>query len=228
MVDWISAKQFHDEPGAAGWHVLYGGAQTVFPTGSFATGVEFIRRIAAETEDLGREPDIDLRPEAVVVRTAASPGGRLDATDTELVRRVRAIAGDLGLAPDPSRLHTIQIAIAEAEGVPTRDFWIAALGYESIGGLIVDPLRRGPRMWSDEISAPGRGRTHIDVAVPNDRAEARVASIQAAGGRLADDSHVPDWWTMASPTITASTSRRGAMWMTMRDVPRRRWSRPGR
>ena len=102
-------------------------------------------------------------------------------------------------APDPSRLHTIQIAIAEAEGVPTRDFWIAALGYQSIRGLIVDPLRRGPRMWSDEISAPGRGRTHIDVAVPNDRAEARVASIQAAGGRLADDSHVPDWWTMASP-----------------------------
>ena len=104
MVDWISAKQFHDEP------------------------------------------DNDLRPEAVVVRTAASPGGRLDATDTELVRRVSAIAGDLGLAPDPSRLHTIQIAIAEAEGVPTRDFWIAALGYQSIEGLIVDPLRRGPRM----------------------------------------------------------------------------------
>jgi 4a-hydroxytetrahydrobiopterin dehydratase len=199
MVDWISAKQFHDEPGTAGWHVLYGGAQTVFPTGSFATGVEFIRRIAAATEEVGREPDIDLRPEAVVVRTAASPGGRLDAADAELARRVSAIASDLGLAPDPSRLHTIQIAVAEAEGAPTRDFWIAALGYESIGGLIVDPLRRGPRMWFDEISAPGRGRTHIDVAVPSDRAAARVASIQAAGGRLADDSHVPEWWTMASP-----------------------------
>ena len=103
MVDWTSAKQFHDEPGTAGWRVLYRGAQTVFPTGSFATGVEFIRRIA---------------------------------TDTELVRRVSVIAGDLGLAPDPSRLHTIQIAIAEAEEVPTRDFWIAALGYESIGRLL--------------------------------------------------------------------------------------------
>jgi len=54
-------------------------------------------------------------------------------------------------------------------------------------------------MWFDEISEPGRGRTHIDVAIPNHRAEARVASIQAAGGRLADDSHVPDRWTMASP-----------------------------
>ena len=29
MVDWISAKQFHDEPGTAGWHVLCGSARSV-------------------------------------------------------------------------------------------------------------------------------------------------------------------------------------------------------
>ena len=119
--------------------------------------------------------------------------------DVELVRRVSAIAAELGLAPDPSQLHTIQIAIAEAEGVSTRDFWVAALGYESLGGFVVDPLRRGPRMWFDEISSPGRGRTHIDVAVPSDRADERVAAVLQAGGRLADDSHAPEWWTFASP-----------------------------
>ena len=199
MAEWISAKRFHDEPGTAGWHVLYGGAQTVFPTGSFATGVEFVRRIAAVTGEVGREPDIDLRPEAVVVRTAATLTGRLDAADVELSRRVSAVASELGLEPDPSQLHTIQIAVAEADGVSTRDFWIAALGYESIGGFVADPLRRGPRMWFDEIRTPGRGRTHIDVAVPSDQAEVRVAAVLAAGGRLADDSHVPEWWTMASP-----------------------------
>ena len=199
MPESISAKQFHDQQGTAGWHVLYGGAQTVFPTDSFATGVEFIRRIAVATVSVGREPDIDLRPEAVVVRTASTPGGRLDTADVELVRSVSAIAAELGLAPDPSQLHTMQIAIAEAEGVSTRDFWVAALGYESLGGFVVDPLRRGPRMWFDEISSPGRGRTHIDVAVPSDRADDRVAEVLQAGGRLADDSHAPEWWTFASP-----------------------------
>ena len=199
MPEWISAQQFHDEPGTAGWHVLYGGAQTVFRTGSFATGVEFIRRIAAETDAVGREPDVDLRPEAVVVRTAASPGGRLDAADAELARRVSAIARDLGLEPDPSQLRTMQIAVAEAEGASTREFWIAALGYESVGSFVADPLRRGPRIWFDEIRTPGRGRTHIDVAVPNDRAEESVAAVLAAGGRLADGSHAPEWWTFASP-----------------------------
>ena len=46
---------------------------------------------------------------------------------------------------------------------------------------------------------PGRGRIHIDVSVPADQAEGRVAAALAAGGRLADDSHAPNWWTLASP-----------------------------
>ena len=44
---------------------------------------------------------------------------------------------------------------------------------------------------------PQRNRVHVDVFVPNDVAEARVAAALAAGGRLVDDSHVPDWWTLA-------------------------------
>ena len=44
---------------------------------------------------------------------------------------------------------------------------------------------------------PQRNRVHVDVFVPNDAAEARVAAALAAGGRLVDDSHAPDWWTLA-------------------------------
>ena len=46
---------------------------------------------------------------------------------------------------------------------------------------------------------PGRGRLHIDVSVPADQAEARVAAALEAGGRLADGTHAPQWWTLASP-----------------------------
>jgi 4a-hydroxytetrahydrobiopterin dehydratase len=35
--------------------------------------------------------------------------------------------------------------------------------------------------------------------VPADQAEARVAAALEAGGRLADGSHAPHWWTLASP-----------------------------
>ena len=40
---------------------------------------------------------------------------------------------------------------------------------------------------------------HIDVSVPADQAEARVAAALKAGGRLADGTHAPHWWTLASP-----------------------------
>ena len=199
MSEPLSAKAFHEQSGTTGWHVLYGGAQTVFPTGTFSAGVEFVQRIARIAAQVGRDPDIDLRPEAVVVRTAGTPGGRLDSLDVELVQRVTAEAAELGLTPDPSQLHTIQIAIAEAEEGATKDFWLAALGYREVNGVIIDPLRRGPRMWFDEIREPGRGRTHIDIAVPADRAEQRVSEVVAAGGRLASAKHAPDWWTLASP-----------------------------
>lgn len=43
------------------------------------------------------------------------------------------------------------------------------------------------------------GRTHVDVFAPADLARARVEGRHAEGGRLADDSHAPAWWSLASP-----------------------------
>ncbi len=61
--------------------------------------------------------------------------------------------------------------------------------------------RRNPHVSFQRLRPPkpGRGRTHIDVSVPADQAEARVAAALAAGGRLADATHAPHWWTLASP-----------------------------
>jgi pterin-4a-carbinolamine dehydratase len=72
--------------------VLYGGAQTIFPTPSFEVGVALAQRIAEVTADLGREPDIDVRENSVAVVTAANRRGRLTAADAEVARRVTAAA----------------------------------------------------------------------------------------------------------------------------------------
>jgi hypothetical protein len=45
----------------------------------------------------------------------------------------------------------------------------------------------------------GRNRIHIDVGVPHDQAEARVAAALAAGGSLVEDRFAPAWWTLADP-----------------------------
>jgi hypothetical protein len=97
----------------------------------------------------------------------------------------------------------IGIAVAQDEGADVGPFLAAALGYRSIGPGedVIDRHRRNPYFSFQRLRPPrpGRGRTHIDVSVPADQAQARVAAALAAGGRLADDSHAPHWWTLASP-----------------------------
>jgi 4a-hydroxytetrahydrobiopterin dehydratase len=99
-------------------------------------------------------------------------------------------------------VQTVGIAVAQGAGVDVRPFWAAAFGYNHLGAEdAIDPQRRNPHLWFHDLDPPkpGRGRVHIDVSVPADQAEARVAAALAAGGRIADDSHAPQWWMLASP-----------------------------
>ena len=76
------------------------------------------------------------------------------------------------------------------------------LGYRAIGdGYLSDPSRRGPGLGLQPMNAPRpqRNRMHIDVAVPHDQAETRIAAALAAGGHLISDEHAPKWWTLADP-----------------------------
>ena len=95
------------------------------------------------------------------------------------------------------------IAVAQDVDTDVGPFWVAALGYRSLGANedVVDPHRRHPHVSFQTLHPPKprRGRIHIDVSVPAEEAEARVAAALAAGGRLADDTHAPHWWTLASP-----------------------------
>jgi hypothetical protein len=123
--------------------------------------------------------------------------------DVELARRISVEARRLQVEPDPSQVQVVGIAAAQDAGSDVGPFWAAVLGYRSLGPGedVVDRHRRNPYVSFQPLHPPkpGRGRTHIDVSVPADQAEARVAAALAAGGRLADESHAPQWWTLASP-----------------------------
>jgi len=198
----ITARVFHQSDGVDDWRVLPWGACAYFTTGSFTAGARFVAAVAEVAETVGQFPDIDLRPEGVTIRTFSRRDGALGEGDVELARRVSARARDMGVRADPSQVQTVGIAIAQDAGADVRSFWAAALGYEYLGDEdAVDPHRRNPHLWFHELKPPkpGRGRVHIDVGVPADHAESRVAAALAAGGRIVDDSHAPDWWTLASP-----------------------------
>ena len=196
-----TARMFHDAGGVEDWRVLFWGACAHYRTGSFAEAAKFVAAIAEVAEATGQFPDIDLRPEGVTVRTFTGDFGALSKRDIEFARRVSAVAHQLGLEPDPSQLLAVGIAIAQDSGADVRPFFAAAFGYDHLDATdAVDPSRRNPHLMFHPLDPPksGRGRFHIDVSVPADQAEARVAAAVAAGGRIADDTNAPQWWTLAS------------------------------
>lgn len=197
----MTAAAFHASAGVEDWRVLFWGAFAFFRTTSFAEGARFVSAISDVATAVGHYPDVDLRPDGVTVRTTTRRNGALSPIDAELAARVSLEAERRGLAADPANLQMVGIAVAQHEGVDTRPFWTAALGYEDLGGEdALDPNMRGPHLWFHELDPPkpGRGRTHIDVSVPRDVAERRVAAALAAGGRLVADNG-PSSWTIASP-----------------------------
>jgi 4a-hydroxytetrahydrobiopterin dehydratase len=197
----ISAAAFHRAPGVADWRVTGSGPQAVFTGTSLAHSARFVAPIVAAAERFGVLPDIDVRPEGVVVRVAFGDEG-IPAAATGFAAAVSEAAADLSLMADPSRVQSVGIYVAQHSQVDARPFFTAALGYEELGDTdAVDPLRRGPQLAFNPITGdtPSRGRTHFDVFVPADQAQARVDAALAAGGRLADDSHAPAWWSLASP-----------------------------
>jgi len=198
-----TGRAFHDAEGVEDWRVLSSGAHAYFRVRSFAEATKFVAAIAEAAEAVSHFPDVDVRPEGVTVRTSSGEYGALSESDVELARAISARARTLQLESDPSQVQVVGIAVAQDAGSDVGPFWAAALGYRSLGPNedVVDRHRRNPHVSFQQLKPPrpGRGRTHIDVSVPADQAEARVAAALEAGGRLADDSHAPHWWTLASP-----------------------------
>jgi 4a-hydroxytetrahydrobiopterin dehydratase len=198
----LSAAEFHARPGVADWRGTAWGPQAVFRATSLGHAARLLDAIVAEAERFAVAPDVDLRPEAIIVRVPYRGADRIPLGAAEFAAAVSAAASDLDLQADPALISAVDIAVAQAPGVDTRPFWTAALGYDIVGVYdSIDPLRRGPQLSFQPIRADrtARGRTHIDVSVPSDFAEERVARALAAGGRLVDDSRAPAWWTIASP-----------------------------
>jgi len=198
----ITAAEVRAGPGVAAWRVPATGPQAVFRAGSLSQAASLVGPTVDAAERLGILADLDVRPEGVVVSVPDRDFAGIPAAAIEFAAAVSTAAGDLGLEPDPARIQSVGIYVAQHSAADARPFFAAALGYEDLGDTdAVDPLRRGPQLAFNPITGdvPGRGRTHLDVSVPADQARARVDAALAAGGRLADDSHAPTWWSLASP-----------------------------
>ncbi|SCG72475.1 VOC family protein [Micromonospora coxensis] len=200
----VTPRQFHESAGVRDWRVLGDGVSTYFRTGSFAAGARLVRAIGELAGLDEHHPDVDVRHAGVTVRlvTITDDHFGLTGRDVELARRISAVARDLGLVADPSAVQHVQVTVDALVGPEVTPFWRALLGYVDRAGSpedLIDPGGRGPSFWFQRMDAPRpqRNRVHVDVWVPYDRAEERVAAALAAGGRLVTDAYAPSYWVLA-------------------------------
>jgi len=196
MTERISPQRFHETD----WRVIRDDASTHFRTGSFAAGVALVDAIGTLADAANHHPDVDLRYHGLTVRLKTHSAGGLTERDVALAGQITDAARELGVPVDLSGLQMVQVAIDALVIADVLPFWRAVLGYEQEDDEdVADPDAQGPPFWFQQMDTPRpqRNRIHIDLYVPHDQAEARVAAALAAGGHIVSDENAPGWWTLA-------------------------------
>jgi 4a-hydroxytetrahydrobiopterin dehydratase len=195
-----------------GWRLVLGKVATLIRVESPARGTEVVAAaVAACGDDAGEHLAADLRAGAVALRLHTRAVDWPTPRDLELAGLVSAAVAGLGLATEPAAgarpVQAVEIGIDALDIPAVRPFWRAALGYTdepTDGGpeaAIVDPLGQGPAVWFQQMDAPRpqRNRIHLDIAVPADDLEGRLAAAVAAGGKVVYDAEAPAFWVLADP-----------------------------
>lgn len=210
MVDKLSASAFHARTGLSDWRVILRRAEAGFRSPSFAAASAFIGLVAEAAGAAGHHPDLDLRyPGYVHVTLTTHATNSLTDADADLARTISQLAADAGLISEPWYGLGVEVAIDAIDIDAVRPFWKAVLGYDDEAPgkagdqviALVDPRRVGPAFWFQQMDAPRpqRNRIHIDVTVPHDVAEQRVAAAIATGGHLVSDDRARAFWVLADP-----------------------------
>ncbi|SSC23611.1 Glyoxalase/Bleomycin resistance protein/Dihydroxybiphenyl dioxygenase, partial [Klenkia terrae] len=204
----LTRTQAQEAVEGIGWRLLLGELVTAVPLDSLAEGAGLL---AAVTADLGAQGDAhlraDLRPDHLRLTLQDRSRGAVTAADVDLARRITAVL-DRPVAPVGDRrvgdAQELEIAVDALDIPAVRPFWAAVLAMVPQPGddeALVDPAGRLPAVWFQQMDAarPQRNRIHLDITVPHDVADARVAAALAAGGTLLSDDEARAFWVLADP-----------------------------
>jgi 4a-hydroxytetrahydrobiopterin dehydratase len=202
-MDSLTTEQILDA-GLADWRKLAQALHARYLTGDFAAGLRFVTAVSDAAEAANHHPDLTLTYPHVDVRLISHDAGGLTQRDLDLARRISEIAQEQGVRAQPTALAEIELALDTADLAAVGPFWAALLtgSSDSLQGAdVVDPNGRVPLLWfqdTDPHRTP-RQRFHIDLWVPHDLAEERIAAAVAAGGAVVDNDNAPSFVVLADP-----------------------------
>lgn len=186
------------------WRQLAQGLHARFRTGDFVTGLKFVTAVTEAAERANHHPDVTLTYPYVDLKLISHDVSQVTRRDVDLAREVSELARAHGVGSEPDAVSEVELALDTADLAAAGPFWAALLtgSTDSVAGEdVVDPRGRVPLLWFQHTDAheTPRQRFHIDLWVPHDVAQGRIAAAVAAGGRVVDDQHAPSFVVLADP-----------------------------
>jgi 4a-hydroxytetrahydrobiopterin dehydratase len=184
------------------WRKLAQGLHARYVVADFAAGARLVAAVAeaVDTDDHLRatvgDEYVDLK--LISLDAIYRDGEGNDHTvewvtqrDLDLARQISEVAAEHAAEPDTAGIMNIELALDTAHEELVAPFWSAlmtgsqaARGRGTIGGDVRDVAGRVPYLWfqeTEEHETP-RQRFHLDVFVPREHADARIAAALEAGG----------------------------------------------
>lgn len=197
----LSTQQILDA-GLGDWRKLAQALHARFLTRDFTTGLALVSAIGDLAEETDHHPDITLSYPHVDVKLMSHDASDVTERDVGLARRISDLAQSRGILADPAAPAVVELALDTADVPGIGPFWAALLTGDAAalhGDDVADPTGRVPLLWFQHTDphGPPRQRFHLDVWLPHDAAEARIAAAVAAGGTVVDDAEAPSFTVLA-------------------------------
>ncbi|TWD82033.1 4a-hydroxytetrahydrobiopterin dehydratase [Kribbella amoyensis] len=212
-MDMLSGEEI-TAAGLAEWRKLGQGLHARFVVPDFPAGARFVCAIAEAGQAAGHQPQVRMAGTEVDLKLISDDAIYRDGTGTEhrvewvtqqdvaLARRISEIAAEQGVTADPQAIVAIELALDTANSAQLAPVWSALLtggaeaqGRGTLGDDVRDATNRVPILWFQETEPheTPRQRFHVDIQVPYDVAEERIAAAVAAGAVIVDAGRAP--WT---------------------------------
>jgi 4a-hydroxytetrahydrobiopterin dehydratase len=184
------------------WRQLFEALRTRYLTGNFNRGLDLVTRIAALADEVDHHPDVDLRYPHVDVSLSSHDAFGVTSRDIALGRAISGAAAELGIEADPTATAVVEIGLDTWDHAEIKPFWAAVLAmsdHPRQEGELRDPSGTQPTLWFQDTTRHDepRQRFHLDIRVPPEVAEERIAAALAAGGVLVSDERAPRFTVLA-------------------------------